>query len=320
MKRWLLFLLFALSTSASLAQDAWPTRSIRLIVPYPPGGSTDILARLVAQRLGSALGQTIVVENKGGANGVVAASYFAKTTTDDYTLMIASLPIMAVNQYLFKNLGYDPQADFAPLGLIAQTPNVIVVAPALGVKTLADLTARATSSTTPLAYSSSGIGSSGHLLNELLKTTTGAKLIHAPYRGNGPAMAALLAGEVQFTTDNLPQLLPQIRSGNLRALVVTSARRWFQLPDVPTAAESGYPALTSSAWFGLVARAKVSPEVVARVNRELNAMLAQPDFIAKLHEVSFEPMPGTPQDMAAVALRERPVWKKVIETSGATAD
>jgi tripartite-type tricarboxylate transporter receptor subunit TctC len=172
----------------------------------------------------------------------------------------------------------------------------------------------------PLAYSSSSVGSAGHLLNELFKTTAGIELLHIPYRGNSPAMAALLAGDVQFTTDNLTQLLPQIRADKLRPLAVTSAKRWFQLPDVPTVTESGFPAMTTSAWFGLVAQAKTSPEVVARMNRELTAILKTPDFVARLREVSFEALPGTPQDMVAASLRERAQWKKVIETSGATAD
>jgi tripartite-type tricarboxylate transporter receptor subunit TctC len=207
-----------------------------------------------------------------------------------------------------------------PIGLIGQTPNVIVVSPSLGVNSLKELADYAKASPKPLSYSSSSVGSAGHLLNELFKTSVGIELLHIPYRGNGPAMGALLAGDVQFTTDNLPQLLPQIRAGKLRPLAVTSSKRWFQLPNVPTVAENGFPGMTTGAWFGLVAQAKVAPEVVTRVNRELQAILNNTEFAARLSEVSFEPMPGTPQDMTAVALQERVMWKKVIETSGASAD
>lgn len=302
------------------AQTAWPSRPIKLLVPYPAGGSTDILARLLGQKLSESLGQPVVIDNKGGASGGVAASYFVKSTLDDHSFMVASLPMMSINQYLYKKMGYDPDADLAPIGLIAQTPNVMVVAPGMPASSLKDLAVRAKSQSTPLTYSSSSTGSAGHLLNELFKSNVGIELTHIPYRGNGPAMAALLAGDVQFTTDNLPQLLPQIRAGKLKPLAVTSAKRWFQLPDVPTVTESGFANMTTWAWFGLVAQSKVSPEVIARANRELNTILNNPDFSAKLREVSFEAMPGTPADMKQASLRERDNWKKVIEKSGATAE
>jgi tripartite-type tricarboxylate transporter receptor subunit TctC len=290
------------------------------LVPYPAGGSTDILARLLGQKLSEALAQPVIIENKGGASGGVAASYFVKSALDDHAFMVASLPMMSINQYLYKKMGYDPDADLAPIGLIAQTPNVMVVSPQMPVNSLKDLAARAKTLSAPLSYSSSSSGSAGHLLNELYKSNVGIELIHVPYRGNGPAMAALLAGDVQFTTDNLPQLLPQIRAGKLKPLAVTSAKRWFQLPDVPTVSESGFANMTTSAWFGLVAQSKVPADVVMRMNRELNAVLNSPDFMAKLRDVSFEAMPGTPADMKQASLRERDNWKKVIEQSGASAE
>ncbi len=324
MKKWLTLLLCTLALMSSQvqaqSQTSWPNRPIKLLVPYPPGGSTDILTRLLGQKLSETLGQAVVIENKGGASGGVAASYFVKLPADDHAFMVASLPMMAINQYLYKKLGYDPDTDLVQVGLIGQTPNVIVVPSSSAVTSLKALAEQGKASAKPLAYSSSSVGSAGHLLNELFKTTAGIELLHIPYRGNSPAMAALLAGDVQFTTDNLTQLLPQIRADKLRPLAVTSAKRWFQLPDVPTVTESGFPAMTTSAWFGLVAQAKTSPEVVARMNRELTAILKTPDFVARLREVSFEALPGTPQDMVAASLRERAQWKKVIETSGATAD
>jgi tripartite-type tricarboxylate transporter receptor subunit TctC len=320
MKKWFAIALAVSMMGSAWAQSSWPNRPVKLLVPYPAGGSTDILARLLGQKLSEALAQPVVIENKGGASGGVAASYFVKSALDDHAFMVASLPMMSINQYLYKKMGYDPDADLAPIGLIAQTPNVMVVSPQMPVNSLKDLAARAKTLSAPLSYSSSSSGSAGHLLNELYKSNVGIELIHVPYRGNGPAMAALLAGDVQFTTDNLPQLLPQIRAGKLKPLAVTSAKRWFQLPDVPTVSESGFANMTTSAWFGLVAQSKVPADVVMRMNRELNAVLNSPDFMAKLRDVSFEAMPGTPADMKQASLRERDNWKKVIEQSGASAE
>jgi tripartite-type tricarboxylate transporter receptor subunit TctC len=320
MKKWFVIALVWFMCGGAWAQSNWPNRPVKLLVPYPAGGSTDILARLLGQKLSESLGQPVVIENKGGASGGVAASYFVKSALDDHAFMVASLPMMSINQYLYKKMGYDPDADLAPIGLIAQTPNVMVVSPQMPVSSLKELAARAKTLPAPMSYSSSSSGRAGHLLNELYKSNVGIELIHVPYRGNGPAMAALLAGDVQFTTDNLPQLLPQIRAGKLKPLAVTSAKRWFQLPDVPTVGESGFANMTTSAWFGLVAQSKVSAEVVTRMNRELNAVLNSPDFIAKLRDVSFEAMPGTPADMKQASVRERDNWKKVIEQSGASAE
>jgi tripartite-type tricarboxylate transporter receptor subunit TctC len=320
MKKWFVIALALFMFSGAWAQSNWPNRPIKLLVPYPAGGSTDILARLLGQKLSEALAQPVIIENKGGASGGVAASYFVKSALDDHAFMVASLPMMSINQYLYKKMGYDPDADLVPIGLIAQTPNVMVVSPQMPVSSLKDLAARAKSLSAPMSYSSSSTGSAGHLLNELYKSNVGIELIHVPYRGNGPAMSALLAGDVQFTTDNLPQLLPQIRAGKLKPLAVTSAKRWFQLPDVPTVSESGFANMTTSAWFGLVAQSKVPAEVVTRMNRELNAVLNNPDFMAKLRDVSFEAMPGSAADMKQASLRERDNWKKVIEQSGASAE
>ncbi len=316
-----IFLVLALGAGfAAQAQPSWPSHPIRLLVPYPPGGSTDILARLLAQKLTESLGQPVVVENRGGASGGVAASYFVKSAPDDHFFMVASLPMMAVNQYLYRELGYDPEADLRPIGLIAQTPNVVVTSPALNVHTLKELAEYGKAHPKGLAYSSSSVGSAGHLLNELFRSTVGIELLHVPYKGNAPAMMALVAGEVQFTTDNLPQLLPQIRAGKLVPLAVTSPKRWFQLPDVPTVAEAGFPGMTTSAWFGLVAQSKTSSEVITRMNRELVAVLQKPEFIAKLRDVSFEALPGSPEDMTVTARKERVLWKKMVEMSGAKAD
>jgi tripartite-type tricarboxylate transporter receptor subunit TctC len=302
------------------AQQGWPSRPIRILVPYPPGGSTDILSRLLGQKLAESLGQPVVIENRGGASGGVGAAYFVKSAPDNHFFMVASLPMMSINQYLYPALGYDPEADLKPIGLIAQTPNVLVTSPSLPVHTLKELAEYGRANPDKLSYSSSSIGSAGHLLNELFKANVGISLLHVPYKGNAPAMLALIAGDVQFTTDNLPQLLPQIRAGKLKPLAVTSAKRWFQLPEVPTVSEAGFANMTTSAWFGLVAQSKTAQDVVARMNRELVAILQKPEFTAQLREYSFEALPGTPEDMTAAARKERESWKKVVEISGAKAE
>ncbi len=320
MKKPLLAMVLALFALAALAQNNWPSRAVKILVPYPAGGSTDILARLLGHKLSETLNQSVVIENKGGASGGVAASAFTKAPLDDHSFMVASLPMMSINQFLYKKMGYDPDTDLLPIGLIAQTPNVIVTTPSLPVNTLKELAHFGKTQSVPLTYSSSSSGSAGHLLNELFKTNIGIELTHIPYKGNGPSMAALLGGEVQFTTDNLTQLLPQIKAGKLKPLAVTSAKRWFQLPEVPTVSESGFPNMSTSAWFGLVAQSKVSSEVVSRMNRDLNAILNNPEFIARLREVSFETLPGSPNDMKQAWLKERDIWKKVVEKSGASAE
>ncbi len=302
------------------AQQGWPNRPVRLLVPYPPGGSTDILTRLLGQKLSEALGQPVIIENRGGASGGVGATYFVKSAPDNHFFLVASLPMMAINQYLYRELGYEPEADLKPIGLMGVTPNVIVTSTALPVHTLKELAEYGKANPGKLSYSSSSVGSAGHLLNELFKSNVGIELLHVPYRGNAPAMLALIAGDVQFTTDNLPQLLPQIKAGKLRPLAVTSSKRWFQLPDVPTVAEAGFPNMTTAAWFGLVAQAKTQPDVIARMNRELVSILEKPEFAARLREYSFDALPGTPEDMTAAARKERDSWKKVVETSGAKAE
>ncbi len=305
---------------AALAADSWPNRPIKLIVPYPPGGSTDILTRVLAQKLGESLTQPIVIENRGGANGIVAANFFAKSAPDDHLFMVASLPMMAINQYLYPNLSYDPIKDFSPVGLIAQTPNIFVVAPSLPVRSISGLIDYAKANPGKVSYSSSGLGSAGNILNEVLKAKTNFPALHIPYRGNGPAMQALLAGDVQFTTDNLPQLLPHIKSGTLRPLAVTSQSRTSHLPNIPTVAEIGFPYLTSSAWFGVVAQSSTSTSVIKRLNGEMDKVLRQPEFIAKLDEISFEPMPGSSMDMLLAAKKARIFWKNAIEISGAKGE
>jgi hypothetical protein len=308
-------LLLTLSPLCVHAQSNWPSKPIKIIVPFPPGGSTDILARIYSQKLGENLNQAVIVENRAGANGVVAASSIAKGPVDDHTFLIVSMPMLAVNQYIYTKLGYDPDQDFSPIGLLAQTPNILVANPNIGINTLSELTGYAKVHPDKITYSGA-TGSTGFLLSELYKSKAGITALHIPYKGNALAMQAVLSGDVQFTTDNLPQLLPQIRAGKLKPLAVIATKRWSQLPEVPTASEIGYPSMTTSTWFGLVAQSKVAPAIITRMNKETNAILNRPDFKEKLLEVSFEPTPGSSEDMSLAIKKERAIWGNLIPQIG----
>lgn len=307
-------------TNAVNAQD-WPNRQIQILVGFAPGGTTDMITRLVAQRLQESLGVPVVVENRPGAGGNVAAAYLARAAANDHAFMVVSPSALSINQYLYKSIGFDPDRDFSAVGLIAHIPNAIVVNSSVQARTFKELIEYAKANPNKLNYSSAGIGTTGHLLNELLKTQTGIEVMHVPYKGDGPSLQGLLAGDVQFTTsNNLAQSLPLIREGKLRPLAITAEKRWFKLPNVPTVAELGFPALTTTVWFGLVTQSKTSKAVVERMNREINAALARPDMIARLNDMNFEAMPGTPEVMSALIRRERERWKKVVEASGARAE
>jgi tripartite-type tricarboxylate transporter receptor subunit TctC len=309
----------AISAAGATQAADWPTRPITILVPYAAGGSTDILTRLVGQKLTEVLGQQVIIDNRGGAGGNIGANVFIKGNQDDHSFMMVTQSQISINQYLFKGkLGYDPVADLTPVGLVAQTSNAIVVNPSLPVKTFKEFIAYAKANPGKLTYSSAGVGSTGHLLNELIKTSLGIDIVHAPYKGNGPAMRAVVGGEVQLNTDNMPQLVSQIRAGKVRALAVTTPKRWFQLPDVPTVEELGYPDLKTVVWFALVGQAKMPEDVVTKMNAAIGKALSDPKFVERLRELSLEPMQSTPEELASFAESERTKWKKVVEDSGAS--
>jgi tripartite-type tricarboxylate transporter receptor subunit TctC len=267
-----------------------------------------------------ALGKSMVVENRGGAAGSLAAALYSKSALDDHALLMVTVGQMSINQFIYKAPGYDPETDLQTVGLVGHTANVLVVHPSSTVHTMKDLIDQARVNPDKFNYSSAGVGSTGHLLNELIKTRVGIRIVHVPYKGNGPAMQALLAGEVQFNTDNMPQLVSRVRAGQLRALAVSSEQRWFQLPDIPTFAELGYPELTTMVWFGVVAHSKMPKAIVARMNREMTAVLKRPDVVARFKEFSMETITSTPEAMLALAREERERWRKVVAASGASAD
>ena len=310
-----------LTCSTAFAQANWPNRPLRIVVPYAAGGSTDITTRLVAKNLSEELGQQVVVENKGGAGGTIGAAAFAKGAHDDHAFLMVTQSQISINQFLFKEkLGYDPVADLQPVGLVAQTTNAIVVPNSLPVKSLKEFIDYTKANPGKVSYSSAGVGSTGHLLNELMKRSLGLDMVHVPYKGNGPAMQAVVAGEVQLNTDNMPQLVSQIKAGKVKALAVTTSKRWFQLPDVPTVDELGYPDLKTTVWFALMAQSRQSKESVSKLNAALNKVLRNPEFAARLREQSLEPTPSTPLDVLSLAESDRKKWKGVVEASGAKID
>ena len=311
----------AVAALPALAQsEAWPTRPVKLIIPYAAGGSTDIVGRAWAQYMTDALGQSVVVENRGGAAGSVAASLYAKSPLDDHVFLMVTVGQMSINQWIYKSLGYDPEADLQTVGLVGHVANAFVINPSSPWKNASEFFAFAKANPGKLNYSSAGIGSTGHLLNELIATRLGLKFTHVPYKGNGPATQALLANEVHFNVDNMPPILPQIRAGKLRPLAVSSERRWFQLPEVPTFAELGYPEITTMVWFGIVGHAKMPAPVIAKLNREMVAVLKRPEVSARFRELSMENITSTPEEMLALARKERERWRKIAADSGARAD
>jgi tripartite-type tricarboxylate transporter receptor subunit TctC len=306
--------LIATALAAGLAPWAHAQgKPIRLIVPFTPGGSTDILARALAPKLALALGVNVIVDNKPGAGGSLGAGEAARAEPDGNTLLMGHIGTLAVNPAMYPKLAYDPVKSFTPVAWVARVPNVLVVNAASPAKTLKDLVALAKSQPGKLSYSSGGNGSAAHITSELLKMQTGIFMLHIPYRGTAPSVSDRLAGLVDCTFTGAPALLPHVKSGRLRALAVSSTSRLAALPSVPTVAESGYPGFDADQWYGVVAPAGTSAAVVARLNTEINKALALPDVAQQLAAEGAIPTPGTPQAFAALIAREIPRWAEVVK-------
>lgn len=303
--------LAGLAQAASLA-PAFPTRPIRLIVPFAPGGSTDIAARLLAEPLSRALGQPVVVDNKGGAGGALAMAELAKATPDGHTLAVATASTHGANSAVNRKLPYDALKDFAPITQLMVSPNVMVVHPATPGKSHADFLKHLKANPGKLAYASPGNGSLGHLNTELYKINTGSFMLHIPYRGMGPAKSDLLTGQVQVMMDNLPSSLPQIRSGQLRALAVAAPRRLPELPDVPTFAELNLATNNDQSWFGLVAPAGTPDPVLRALNKAVTTVLADPAFKARVQAMGMETAPNRPEEFRAQIAKEIDKWTRVV--------
>ncbi|MCD6078530.1 MAG: protein bugT precursor-like protein [Ramlibacter sp.] len=303
--------LFAAVLPSAHAQ-AWPSRGLRIVVPFAPGGSTDIFARLVGDRLATALGQPVVIDNRPGAGGNIGADAVAKSPADGYTLLMATTGVMAINNAMYKNLSYDAEKDLKPVIYIASITNVLIVPADSPFKTVGDVVAAAKAGPGKVSFASSGSGSSTHMSAELFRLMTGTDLLHIPYKGSGQALPDVISGRVSMMFENMPGAVAHIKSGKVRVLGVTGSQRTPALPDVKTVAESGAPGYESLSWSGIAAPAATPPEVVARLNREINAILASPDMRQKLAEQGAEAVGGTPESFSEHIARERQKWSKVV--------
>ena len=313
------WLLCSALLSPVLAQTAaWPSKPVKIVVTFPPGGAPDTLARVLADKWGQSLGQTFTVDNKPGAGGNIGSDFVAKSLGDGNTLLIATVGTHAINPALYPNIPYNNVKDFTPVSFLAATPNLLVVnntVPAKNVKELIALAGK-----TPLTFGSSGSGTSIHLSGELFNTLAGVKMQHIPYKGRAQAVPDLLGGRISMIFDNMPSALPLVKSGDVRAIAVTSATRAPALPNIPTIAESGLPGFEASSWFALVAPAGVPKEVLARINAETARVLALPDVREKLEKLGLDLAPGSPEALASHIQSETIKWAKVVKESGAKPD
>lgn len=301
------------------AADAYPSRPIRMIVPYAVGGGVDIVARTIGQALGERLGQPVVIDNKPGAGSNIGSDAVAKSSPDGYTLLMAS-PANAVNLSLYKKMPYDTRRDLAPVVLVGSVPSVLIVHPSIPAQTLAEFVALAKAKPGTLNFGSGGNGTSEHLTAEMFKAVAGIDLVHVPYKGGSAALNDLLGGQVSLMFVNQVLALPYIRSGKVRALAVADARRSSVLPDVPTFAEGGYPGFEVSVWWGLMAAAGTPAEIVGRLNREVNQALASADVRQQLDTLGARPIGGTPDAFAAFLVAEIARWQKAVQVSGAQVE
>ncbi len=309
----------ALLFSTAVSAETYPSRTIKIIVPTPAGGPVDVMARLLASALPGALGQNVVVENKPGAGNTIGSKLAASADPDGYTLMVSAASGLIMSPMIIKSAGYDA-TSFAPVALVAETPQVLVVNPQLPFKTVAELVAYAKANPGKLNYSTGGIGTLPHLNAELFKRESGANIVHVPYKGGGPSLTGVVAGDVQMTFDTLATSLQLIHAGKLRALAVVGPRRAAELPDVPAMPEIGYPALTSGAWTALLAPKDTPPEIVARLNAAVNAALKSQAMENALAKLGAEPRGGTPQQLAAHMTREQAKWAPIVASLNLRVD
>jgi tripartite-type tricarboxylate transporter receptor subunit TctC len=309
-------LLGAVLATPALAQPGYPTRPLRIIVPWPPGGANDVMARIAGEHLQRAWGQPVVIENRPGGGGSLGTDLVAKAAPDGYTLLLGSVGPLTVNPSLYVSLPYEPLRDFAPVVMLGKAPNVLVVPPSLPVNSVAELVALAKARPGALNFGSPGIGTSPHLAAELFKQHFGVEIVHVPYRGNTATLEALIKGEIQVIFDSMAQAVVQVRAGMEKALAVTAPTRWPDLPEVPSMAEAGAPQVDVQSWFGLVAPARTPAEIVARLNGELQRGLATPEAAEKLRTVGTVAAGGSAADMAAFMRLETERWGRVVRTAG----
>jgi tripartite-type tricarboxylate transporter receptor subunit TctC len=300
------------------AQQDYPAKTVRIIVPFAPGGSTDIFARYIADKLAPALAQPVVVENRAGAGGNIGAEAVARAAPDGYTLLMATTGVMSINNALYKNMTYDAAKDFDPVIFVASITNVLVVPPELPANSVRELIALAKEKPGSLSFGSSGAGSSTHLSSELFKSMAGIDILHIPYKGSSQALTDLIAGRIAMIIDNMPGAISFIKAGRLRALGVTGSKRSPALPDVPTIAEAGLPGYESLSWSGIAVPAGTPKDVIARLNRDIATILTQPDIRDKFAQAGADPIGGSPQEFAEHIRGEREKWSKLIRERGIT--
>lgn len=311
--------LFSASPFA-LAQTDWPNKNIRLVIPFPAGGTTDLIGRIVANELHKAWDVAVVPDNRAGAGGNIGTEAVARAAPDGYTMLLCTVGTQAINASLYSKLPYDPLKDFAAVTLVAMVPNVVVVNPSVKANTLQESIALLKANPGKLNYASSGNGTSIHLSAELFKSMTGTFMTHIPYRGSAPAIADLLGGQVQVMFDNLPSALPHIKAGKLRALAVTSAKRAVALPDVPTVSEAGVPGYEASSWFGVMAPAGTLNDIVMKTRQTIAKAIEEPDARSKLLAQGADPVGDTPEEFTRFIQAEIAKWAKVVKDSGAKVD
>ena len=310
----------AAQASAQTPAQDYPTRPITLVVPFPPGGSTSIVGRIVADKMSELLGQQIVVENRGGAGGTVGTRGVAKSPADGYTLILGYTGTLAIGPTLYPSAGYDPRKDFAPIGQIGTAPNTLVVHPSFDVKSVAELVAYAKANPGKVNFGSAGVGTVSHICGEYFANEAGIKLIHIPYKGTGPAVTDLLGGHIPMAFAPIPAVHEQAKNGNLRMLAVTSATRSTLMPDVPTIAEAGLTGFEAVLRYGLAAPAGTPRPVIDRLNHVLNQALAMDEMRKRLAIEGAEPIPSTPEEYGAAIDREERTWANVLKAAGVKAD
>jgi len=315
------FLAAALALFAGGASaQAWPSKPIRIVVPFTPGGSTDILGRAIGQKLAESLGQQVIVENRPGAGGSIGAEAVARAAPDGYTLLMGHIGTLAVNPTLYPKLGYDPVKSFVPVAWVARVTNVLVVNPAVLARTVQELVKLAHDQPGRLRYGSGGNGSAAHLATEYFKLRTQTDIVHVPYKGTGPAVTDLLGGQIELMMTGAPAVMSHVKAGKMRALAISSVQRIESLPELPTIAEAGVLGFEAIQWYGVVAPAGTPEPVIARLNAEVNRALATPELKARLVAEGAEAAPATPQAFGAFIAAEIERWRPVIQKAGLRAE
>jgi tripartite-type tricarboxylate transporter receptor subunit TctC len=310
----------SVACASNVFAQAYPSKPVRMVIAFPPGGSTDIVGRIVALKMGEKLGQQMVVENRGGAGGTVGTEAVAKSAPDGYTVTLATTSTHVVAPGVYAKLGYDPVKDFAPVSLVAVTPYLLVVNPGVDVKTLKEFVSFVKARPGKLNYASAGTGSTTHLAMEMLKGNAGLFVVHIPYNGNGPAGAAVLGGQVDILFGSLPAVLPLAKSGKVRAIAVGTPKRSPSLPDVPTVSESGFPGFDASLWLAVMTPAGVSAPILDRLHREVISIVGTKETAAMLDKAGAEPITSTPAELTAMIRDGVQKYVKVIKEAGITAE